>query len=101
MIIRYDYLTSLWIVLESSQKNPLKKSAFPRKPVLLIICSSRHKIIKLGSLHMPPCTFGALVTSETRRTYTITTGITYPPGPIVRQLFTTIHTWDKHNLYTF
>lgn len=50
---------------------------------------------------MPPSAFRTFITGKTRRTNTITTSITDPPGPIVKQLFTTIHTRNKHKQFSF
>ena len=54
-----------------------------------------------SSLHMPPSTFRAFITGETRRTNTITTSIADPPGPILRELFSATHTWNKHKQTSF
>lgn len=45
---------------------------------------------------MTPSTFRAFETRETRWAYTIATGITNIPSPILRELFSATHTWNKH-----
>ena len=50
---------------------------------------------------MPPSTFRAFETRKTRWAYTIATGITNIPGPILRELFSATHTWNKHKQTSF
>ena len=50
---------------------------------------------------MAPSTFRAFETRKTRWAYTIATGITNIPGPILRELFSATHTWNKHKQTSF
>ena len=45
---------------------------------------------------MAPSTFRAFETRKTRWAHTITTSITYPPRPFLREFFSATHTWNKH-----
>ena len=50
---------------------------------------------------MAPSTFRAFETRKTRWAYTIATGITNIPGPILREFFSATHTWNKHKQTSF
>ena len=50
---------------------------------------------------MTPSTFRTFETRKTRWAYTIATGITNIPSPILRELFSATHTWNKHKRKRF